>query len=476
MNKFSFLACVLAAVPLLASCDKENGINGGDGSEASFETSIVIDGNDINMTVLPSDSSAVYVSGLIMEDDYAAMGGADGVVSYVEELVANGEAELRSGNYTGLYGDLFWQTKYYSYVAQIDGSVVVGTPVIEEQYIYRPYVEFASESVAIGPCAVSDNGLWVVGNAYNGDTRNSFIYDVRRDSLTIVEGVSLYDMTDDGAAYGTSGPYPVIYKDGQITEISSVGTFAESGFYGVTPDGSLAVGFTMSDGMKNSAIVYENGAVSEISAVGYKEGKINGAAAKGVGSNGNIVGYIQNEEPWLEIGCAWTGTSHEYSLFAEDLMVWNPDLLDGGGALEKRYGDLEIRISPNGRYYAGYLVVTEEGSWDQPQYVFVHDAQQDKMHELIDGNYAGWRPDAVSSTGLLFLSSTSVGQSSEPFVWDLNTGEVSALAEYASAEYGYAPEEHTIQGSVVAVSEDGKTIVGDYVESTYITYICFIPR
>lgn len=61
-------------------------------------------------------------------------------------------------------------------------------------------------------------------------------------------------------------------------------------------------------------------------------------------------------------------------------------------------------------------------------------------------------------------------------MWDLNTGEVSALAEYASAEYGYAPEEHTIQGSVVAVSEDGKTIVGDYVESTYITYICFIPR
>ena len=69
--------------------------------------------------------------------------------------------------------------------------------------------------------------------------------------------------------------------------------------------------------------------------------------AKGIGANGNIPGYLLDSEHGQEFGCMWRGTSHEFDLFADEYTgEWNEELY----TYTKRYGDLEIVISPSGRY------------------------------------------------------------------------------------------------------------------------------
>lgn len=48
-----------------------------------------------NRSVSPSDDAVSYVSGIIIEDDYAALG-ENGLVSYINGLVSDG-AELKAG-------------------------------------------------------------------------------------------------------------------------------------------------------------------------------------------------------------------------------------------------------------------------------------------------------------------------------------------------------------------------------------------
>ena len=136
-------------------------------TEAEFQIQMANNDNTIRVSVSPSDDAVSYVSGIIIEDDYAALG-ENGLVSYINGLVSDG-AELKAGVSDELYSDLFWHTRYYAFAAQINDGTVYGTPAVESVRTYRPYVEFAPEGAMIAPYAVSDNGMWVVGN-YTSDT------------------------------------------------------------------------------------------------------------------------------------------------------------------------------------------------------------------------------------------------------------------------------------------------------------------
>ena len=253
MKKFYLMAvCLLTATVFFASCNKNNPTI----TEATFEMQLGNnETNTIRVSVIPSDENASYCVGLIMEDEYP---GEEGLVSYIEKYVSEG-AELWKGTYNEVYEDLFWNTDYYAFAAQIDGGVVVGVPHVEKVKTYRPYVEFAPEGVLIAPYAVSDNGMWVVGNYDDGVAPSSYIYDVRRDSLTIVSGTVLYDVTDDGVAYGRDNFVPVIVKDGQVNTLPVPEGTMQAGFYGVSPDGNTAVGSTKDENWNEKAIIYENG-------------------------------------------------------------------------------------------------------------------------------------------------------------------------------------------------------------------------
>ena len=467
MKKFYLMAlCLLTATVFFASCNKNNPTI----TEATFEMQLGNnETNTIRVSVTPSDENASYCVGLIMEDEYP---GEDGLVSYIEKYVSEG-AELWKGTYNEVYEDLFWNTDYYAFAAQIDGGVVVGVPHVEKVKTYRPYVEFAPEGMLIAPYAVSDNGQWIVGNYDDGTTPNSYIYDVRRDSLTVVQGVVFYDVTDDGTAYGEDMFCPIFWKDGKTTQIPAPEGSSESGFFGVTPDGSVAVGYSMDESFRSKAIIYENGVLSELTGTDIYDETPYGITAKGIGSNGNIAGYLVNNSDWLEIGCSWTGASHEFDLFPKEFMTeFNEEM----NAWTKRYGDLEMHISPNGKFLSAWVYVTESYE-SMPQYAYVYDIESEKMYELSDNTYDYWRPCVVTSDGLLFLADAPTGISSQPYVYDFNTGKVETFKDYASATWGYSSEEAVFEGTVLAVSDDASVIVGNYTdESNFYTTIYFMPE
>lgn len=470
MKRFVKLAaCMLGVAATLLSCERNGSV-----SQTTFEMQVVNNNNQILVTVVPSDENASYCTGIIMEDDWKNIGGAEGLTAYIDSVAGAGTT-ISVGATNNRYEDLFWQTKYYAFAAQINDGKVYGSPEWKEILIYRPYVEFAPKDLTIAPVAVSDNGIWIVGN-YNGEGPTSYIYDVRRDSLTIVTGALFYDVTNDGVAYGRDMMVPVIWKDGELTQVPVSGNMMECGFYGVTPDGAIAVGYAMDNEWKNKALLYENGAVSYLPATDLSDKDPAGVVAKGIGSNGNISGYLQDFDTYFEVGCAWTGASHEYDFYAKEFMEWNQECLEGGGAYENKYGDVEVRISPNGRYYAGRVTVSDE-TWEQPVFAYVFDSQDRKMYQISDKTYDGWRPDAVSSTGLVFLSDVDMGISSQPYVYDPIANTVKTFADYAKSEYGYIPDGFTIQGSVVSVSEDACTVVADYASNNaFYTAIYFMPR
>lgn len=467
MRKCLIAAVMLSAAVVFASCER----NDNSVPECNLAISMGSDGNTVRVSVAPSDESVDYLYGIIMEDDYAALG-EDGLVSYINDLISEG-AELKQGSSSELYSDLFWHTRYYAFAAQVNDGTVYGTPVVESIRTYRPYVEFAPEGVLIAPYAVSDNGLWVVGNYDDGVAPNSYIYDVRRDNLTIVPSTVLYDVTDDGVAYGRDNVVPVIVKDGQINTLPAPEGAAQTVFYGVSPDGNTAVGSTRDEMWNEKAIIYENGTLSNLTGTDLGGNTPVNIIAKGIGSNGNIAGYLTDFDYYVELGCLWLGASHEFDLFPKEYMTeFNEDM----GAWTKRYGDLEMHISPNGKFLSAWVYVTE--SWEsQPQYAYVYDIEGEKMYEVSDNAYDCWRPCVVTSDGLLFLADTPDGVSSQPYVYDFNTGKVETFKDYASATWGYSSEEAVFEGSVLAVSDDASVIVGNYTdESNFYTTIYFMPE
>lgn len=467
MKKFYLMAvCLLTATVFFASCNKNNPTI----TEATFEMQLGNnETNTIRVSVIPSDENASYCVGLIMEDEYP---GEEGLVSYIEKYVSEG-AELWKGTYNEVYEDLFWNTDYYAFAAQIDGGVVVGVPHVEKVKTYRPYVEFAPEGVLIAPYAVSDNGMWVVGNYDDGVAPSSYIYDVRRDSLTIVSGTVLYDVTDDGVAYGRDNFVPVIVKDGQVNTLPVPEGTMQAGFYGVSPDGNTAVGSTKDENWNEKAIIYENGMMETMAGTDLGGNTPVSIVAKGIGSNGNIAGYIVDFDYYIELGCLWLGASHEFDLFPKEFMTeFNEEM----NAWTKRYGDLEMHISPNGKFLSAWVYVTESYE-SMPQYAYVYDIESEKMYELSDNTYDYWRPCVVTSDGLLFLADAPTGISSQPYVYDFNTGKVETFKDYASATWGYSSEEAVFEGTVLAVSDDASVIVGNYTdESNFYTTIYFMPE
>ena len=298
-----FILPLLTAVAVLSSCnEKGKGI-----VETSFEINMAQQDNCITVTIVPSENDAVYITGLVMEDDWTAFGGSDGLLQYINDQIAQG-AELSSGTQSRMFEDLFWQTKYYTYAAQVNEGAVIGTPVWEESMTYRPYVTFAPENVIIGPSAVSDNGRYIVGCS----DAESFIYDVRLDSLTVVPNLIFYDVTDSGVVYGTSGPYPLIWENGNPTDVTGIPDGSNDNcFFSVTPDGKTAVGYSMLGSSDMRPVIYENGVLSILPYDLDPEGKdATMAVASDIGSNGWITGYIL-DNTYMEVGCAWN-QNHEY--------------------------------------------------------------------------------------------------------------------------------------------------------------------
>ena len=89
MRKCLIAAVMLSAAVVFASCER----NDNSVPECNLAISMGSDGNTVRVSVAPSDESVDYLYGIIMEDDYAALG-EDGLVSYINDLISEG-AELK---------------------------------------------------------------------------------------------------------------------------------------------------------------------------------------------------------------------------------------------------------------------------------------------------------------------------------------------------------------------------------------------
>lgn len=434
----------------------------------SFEVTLNQDQNNLSVEIIPSEADQTYLYGLMNHEEYLALG-EDPIQGFTQwmnaQLTSENTPELFLGQYSDEYKKLLWNRDYHFYVAQVVDNQIYGTPTLMDHKIYRASLTFSPEGMWIAPAYISDNGDYVVGN-YEG----SFIYHLPTDSLTFVEGTSLYDITDDGIAYGQDETgYPVRYENGELKFMDlTFPNSTEGSIFAVSPDGSLAAGYQFVDSWNIQPLYYRNNEVVELE-VGLD---INGlpaemACVKGIGSNGNMTGYILDEN-YVEMGAMWDKDG-AYNLYIEPFMVYNESLAQW----KTLYGTMFNYISPNGRYIASTLIEYSNTGLTHKTYAYVYDTEEDEMYVVYDEAAKDMlRVDCVSNDGVVFLSDVDKAYSSVPFCYDVHAEKFYKVEDYLKEKYDYVPD-RTVVGTILAVSEDGKTLLAGCMENNFTTIVYF---
>lgn len=448
----------------MSSCDNENVTE-----KITFEFASEVSDNSAEVTILPSDLEQTYVTGALSDDEYAELGGTpEAIASYIDKTLSSGDGlTVRTGEAVAEYSDLLWQTEYVLYAAPVKDGAVTDTPSLGAFKIFRDSVEVFVES-NIPPTAMSDNGRYIVGDFDN----NSYLYDVRRDVIDVETyvGAELNDVSDNGVAAGAYFGKPGYFQDGVFTEIPLIPGAVSGTVTGVTPDGTRFAGFCQMGDGTFAPFVYENGAVS---ALEYPEDNIGAkpvvAAAKGMGADGTIVGYIASSE-YLEMGCFWH-SDNKYDLYVKDEMTWNDEI----GWWEKIVGGLESYISPSGKYLASMWVDTGDDGFGDTEYPYIYDVETGEFSMFDTAAFAGYRVDFVGNDGEIYLSDARLGFSSMPFVAVYGNPAPVTYKEYVQSKYGLEIEDYV--GSAMSVSADGKTLLCgriDFNSGTFVATIHFL--
>lgn len=434
----------------------------------TFEVTLTQENRTLNLNIVPSEGDQTYVFGLLNHDEYLSLGEdtTEGLTSWINNRLVSGTMDLYTGNYSFSYEQLLWNKDYHVYVAQIVDNSVWGTPQLKDHKIYRASLTYYPEEGWIAPAYISDNGEYVVGN-YEG----SFIYHLPTDSLVILEGSTLYDITDDGVAYGQDQTgYPVRYENGELIFMDlTFNNSTEGTIFAVSPDGSLAAGYQFVDSWNIQPLYYRNNEVVDLD----KGHDISGAPSamacvKGIGSNGNMTGYLLDEN-YVEMGCMWDKDGN-FDLYIEPFMIYN----EGLHQWQTLYGTMFNFISPNGRYIASSVIEYSQTGLTHKTYSYVYDCQEDEMYVIRDEAAEGMvRVDCVSNDGVVFLSDVDIAYSSVPYCYDIYAEKLYKAEDYWKEKYDYEPDRPVI-GTILAVSEDGKTYLAGCMETNFTTIVYFM--
>lgn len=418
--------------------------------------------NDVERTIEvginPSDSTVFYVFDLLTEEEYLAVGAnEEGIKQLVSDEIASGEAMIVSGVRTQEFSDLLYMSTYYAYAVQIDntdGNVTVnGTPVVVSKSLKKSFTTFEPEGITIAPFAISDNGYYLVGNFQDG----SYLYDLRRDELTIVPAVAFNDVTNDGVIYGQdlTSYEGIIYRNGEIEYVQGIEGAAETCLFSVDPEGTVAVGYCMDAAYSIVPIKYENGVVSTLSFPVSADGApIAHGAAKTIGANGVIAGYGLMNSDYSEVSVAWNLPDGSDRVLGKDIMSISSET-DFWNYI---YGDMFTYVSPNGKYIASNLSDFTAGVWEGVDYAYLYDVEADEFTTIDDSAIANYPVDGVMSNGDVFFKNVPYGLGDHPYVYSNSDSTVYTLKEYMRVKYGYETE-NPVEGSLITVSDDCKIFV-----------------
>ena len=442
------------------------------------EFSVVLNsvGRTIEVGVTPSDSTIYYTFGLISQEEYDACGGNnEGLVAFISEKIASGEALYVQGVGSAEFDDLLYLSTYYGYAVQLDVkdnvATVNGEPSMVSKYLKNEYVSFEPAELTVAPFAISDNGYFVVGNFQDG----SYLYDVRRDSLTIIPAIGLNDITDEGVAYGQelTSKEAVIYSNGEITYVPVPAGATEICFNAVNSKGEKVVGYYMDETYKFVPFVYENSTIKNLSLpIGADGRQLAMAAAKGIGANGVISGYGLLTSDYTEVSALWNLPDGSDMVVGADLMEMTYDDEADMDFWNCVYGGMFTYISPDGKYVASKYADYTEGVWHPKDYAYLYDVEAGELITITDSNIQNLRVDGVMSNGDIFFADVPYGLSSQPYVYSVDDEKLYTLKEYFEVKYGYTAVD-TIEGSLIAVSQDRNIFVtSSYGEgSGYVTNI-----
>ncbi len=468
MKKLLFFTIASLSLWALGACSSEDNQKEPEIPTCTFEVELNQDQNDLNVHITPSEAEQTYVFGLMNHEEFLALGEnpTEGFTQWMNARLAEESVpELFTGQFSQAYNDLLWNKDYHFYVAQVVNNAIHGTPTLMDHKIYRASLTFSPEGMWIAPAYLSDNGEYIVGN-YEG----SFIYHLPTDEITFVEGASLYDITNDGVAYGQDETmYPMRYENGErIYMDMTFPNSTEGSIFAVSPDGSLAAGYQFVDSWNIQPLYYRNNEVVELE-VGND---INGlpaemACVKGIGSNGNMTGYILDEN-YIEMGAMWNKDG-AYNLYIEPYMVYNESLHQW----KTLYGTMFNFISPNGRYIASSVIEYSNTGLTNTVYAYVYDTQEEEMYVIRDEAAKDMlRVDCVSNDGVVFLSDVDIAYSSVPYCYDVHAQKFYKVEDYLKEKYDYQPDRPVV-GTILAVSEDGKTLLAGSMENNFTTIVYF---
>ncbi len=413
--------------------------------------------------IFMSDSKMEIVYGVVSSEELE--GGKEAVPAYATELLASGNALTTKKLPFTYTPEIAYLVEYYAYAAEIKNGAIVGDVVVESVKNMKSYISYMPEEIVTAPAAISDNGRYMLGSIVSLEV--SVIYDIATGEETFIEGATLYDIADDGKyAVGMDGvaDNAAIYSDGKVSIVSQSGTGT---LWAVTPDGKTAVGRV------GGAAKYENGTVTKLSldgGHGFNGEKLSSGEARGIGTNGVIVGFVNDSQTeGASMGAYWKADG-QIVVIGEN--AERPNSVDVPTEAWFVYGGFTngecIEISPNGKYVAG--TVMEAVGMDTKLYPYLVNTETGELHtasaaefaqynEVVQGSEYSKHPrvDAVTNEGEVIMTVTRGGESDVPYIYTVDGG-MQTLESYLEKKFG-VDIEPAMTGSCACVSANGRSFV-----------------
>ena len=359
-------------------------------------------------------------------------------------------------------------------VGDKNSAVVSKTIMIGERKV-PAYREWIPQNGATAT-AISDNGRWVVGCF----DRQGMIIDLDTDELVMLENFDCNDVADNGIIVGAT------YEDSQSGEaamyingkcikldLSELTTSNMSSFSSVTADGEYIVGWwweydesSYYFGVYGYVVPFAYDVLKDRITVlecGDNVYPISAMAAYSVSDDRKIVGAEQSQ---ATMAVVW---EDEYTPFFYPAFEYDSNYIP-----TLTFGDLQSRITPNGKYVYSVAKTYPGGAGDvqQPAYFNL------ETNELVTflGKCAVGSITAMTNDGIAFLNDVPYYMGTTSYVVDVNSGDTETqtpIVDWLLDEHGLDLYNY-IQGGVITIgaSADGRTILGIVnTDMGWITYV-----